>query len=245
MKSKLSLLLLNASSLCQYTRGIDDAATRNPVLLNHLPNGFTANATTQLAGRGRGSNVWVSPPGSLMFSTVLRHSFALAQAAPVVFIQYLVSLAIVEGIKTYEPPYQRLPIKIKWPNDIYARRSNTSHGAPQLGEDDREFVKIGGILVNSTYMGGDYTLVVGVGLNVANGAPTTSLNCLAARTSPALPALQSEKLLARILSCFQALYRQFRQQGWSRELEGKYYNYWLHGYVIIPVGVFLGSCRWV
>ena len=213
---------------------------RNPTLLNSLPNGFTATATTQLAGRGRGSNVWVSPPGSLMFSTVLRVSFAQAETAPVVFVQYLVGLAIVDAIKTYEPAYQRMPIKLKWPNDIYVRRqkniSSSSSSLPsnngetnRSGEEEREYVKIGGILVNSTYTGGDYTLVIGVGLNVANEAPTTSLNALAAEAKPALPPFQTEKLLARILVCFQALYGQFCRQGWSRELEGRYYEYWLHG----------------
>ena len=173
-----------------------------------------------------------------MFSTVLRHSFALAQTAPVVFIQYLVGLAIVDGIRTYEPAYRRMPVKLKWPNDIYALRQASSAGADKdegigKGQEEKKYVKIGGILVNSTYMGGDYTLVIGVGLNVANEAPTTSLNALAGMAAPAspLPPFQSEKLLARILACFQALYGEFCRHGWSRELEGKYYDYWLHGYV--------------
>jgi biotin--protein ligase len=72
---------------------------KNPSLLRNLPNGFTITATTQIAGRGRGNNVWIAPPGALMFSTVLHHSFALSQSAPVVFIQYLAALAIVQGIK--------------------------------------------------------------------------------------------------------------------------------------------------
>ncbi len=182
-----------------------------------------------------------------MFSTVLRHSFALAQSAPVIFVQYLIGLAIVDGIKTYEPlspTYRNLPVKLKWPNDIYARvpassRAKDSKTQPRStsarGEEEKEkeFVKIGGILVNSTYTSGDYTLVVGAGLNVANEAPTTSLNALAAGDSgkPGLPPFQLEKLLARILECFQSLYDQFCREGWSRELEGKYYEYWLHGYV--------------
>jgi biotin--protein ligase len=59
---------------------------KNPTLLDKLPTGTTATATTQVAGRGRGNNVWVSPPGSLMFSTVLRHPMSLSASAPVVFI---------------------------------------------------------------------------------------------------------------------------------------------------------------
>jgi len=91
---------------------------RNTQLLRRLPNGFTATATVQVAGRGRGTNVWVSPAGSLMFSTVIRHPMALMPKAPVVFIQYLAALAIVEGIKTYDKGFQRMPVKLKWPNDI-------------------------------------------------------------------------------------------------------------------------------
>lgn len=95
---------------------------RNTELLRRLPSGFTATATVQVAGRGRGSNVWVSPAGSLMFSTVVRHAVSLTQHAPVVFLQYLAALAIVEGIKNYDVGCQNLPIKLKWPNDICEAR---------------------------------------------------------------------------------------------------------------------------
>ena len=91
---------------------------RNTELLRRLPSGFTATATVQVAGRGRGSNVWVSPAGSLMFSTVVRHQVSLTSHAPIVFLQYLAALAIVEGIKTYDVGYKDMPVKLKWPNDI-------------------------------------------------------------------------------------------------------------------------------
>ena len=91
---------------------------RNTQLLRRLPAGFTATATVQVAGRGRGSNVWVSPAGSLMFSTVVRHPMSVTSKAPVVFLQYLAALAIVEGVHSYDKGYQTLPLKLKWPNDI-------------------------------------------------------------------------------------------------------------------------------
>ena len=91
---------------------------RNTQLLRRLPTGFTATATIQVAGRGRGSNVWVSPAGSLIFSTVVRHPMSLMPHAPVVFLQYLAAMAIVEGIKGYDTGYQNVPVKLKWPNDI-------------------------------------------------------------------------------------------------------------------------------
>lgn len=196
---------------------------KNPRLLSQLPNGFTASATTQVAGRGRGTNVWVSPPGSLMFSTVLRHSMALGNAAPVVFVQYIVALAIVAGIQQYDKGgYDKLAVKLKWPNDIYA----LSPDVTSTGSDRENYVKIGGILVNSSYSGGDYTLVVGVGLNVTNAAPTTSLSQLAARVR--LPAFTLEKLLPSILTHFEALYTRFCRTGWDTQFDKSYYHAWLH-----------------
>jgi biotin--protein ligase len=75
-------------------------------------------ATTQVAGRGRGSNVWVSPAGSLVFSVYTKHPMILGNTAPVVFVQYLAAIAIVEAIQSYGDGYQDVPVKLKWPNDI-------------------------------------------------------------------------------------------------------------------------------
>jgi biotin--protein ligase len=92
--------------------------TRNVKLLSNVPTGFTFTATTQVAGRGRGSNVWVSPAGSLVMSVCMKHPMELSNSAPVVFIQYLAAIAIVEGIQSYDRGYKDLPVKLKWPNDI-------------------------------------------------------------------------------------------------------------------------------
>ncbi|EUC47399.1 hypothetical protein COCMIDRAFT_90241 [Bipolaris oryzae ATCC 44560] len=192
---------------------------KNPSLLRSLPNGFTMTATTQIAGRGRGSNVWVAPRGALMFSTVLHHSFSLSQSAPVIFIQYLAALAIVQGIKGYAPGYEKMPVKLKWPNDIYAQLP---------GSANNPVVKIGGILVNSSYSGSSYDVVTGIGLNLSNALPTTSLNMLASSLSPPLKPLTHEKLLASILAHFETLYASFCHSGFNREMEGKYYDCWLH-----------------
>lgn len=199
---------------------------KNPNWLSHLPIGTTATATTQVSGRGRGTNVWVSPPGSLMFSTVLKHSISLSASAPVVFIQYLAALAIVAGIQSYDRGYDKLPIKLKWPNDIYALD-------PNKDPKEKSYVKVGGILVNSSYSGGDYTLIVGIGLNVANAAPTTSLTQLAAQLK--LQPLTLEKLLASILSQFEALYAKFCVTGFDQRLEKQYYSSWLHSDQVVTL----------
>lgn len=108
---------------------------RNPKLLRKLPSGFTVTATTQVAGRGRGSNVWVSPAGALIFSTVLRHPIAKLQSAPVVFIQYLAAMAVVQGVKSYDEGYEAMPVKVKWPNDVCKFTTLTAN--PLLDTDHR------------------------------------------------------------------------------------------------------------
>jgi biotin--protein ligase len=48
----------------------------------------------------------------------MKHPMELSNSAPVVFIQYLAAIAIVEGIQSYDRGYKGLPVKLKWPNDI-------------------------------------------------------------------------------------------------------------------------------
>ncbi|EFR05115.1 biotin-protein ligase [Nannizzia gypsea CBS 118893] len=195
---------------------------KNSRLLRRLPNGTTATATVQVAGRGRGSNVWVSPPGQLMFSVCVHHPVDKLMLSPVVFIQYLVAMAIVQGVKSYGKGYETLPVKLKWPNDIYA-----------LDPSDptcKTYTKIGGILVNAHYSANEYIAVVGAGLNALNPAPTTSLNallqCFKSTSNPEPPSL--EKLLARILTTFEELYGRFLRTGFDKEFEDMYYSNWLH-----------------
>ena len=53
-----------------------------------------------------------------MFSTVVRHPINILAQAPVVFLQYIAAVAIVEGIQNYDTGFSRMPVKLKWPNDI-------------------------------------------------------------------------------------------------------------------------------
>ncbi|KAH0542169.1 hypothetical protein FGG08_003390 [Glutinoglossum americanum] len=210
---------------------------KNNKLLQLLPTGFTVTATVQVAGRGRGSNVWVSPAGSLIFSTCIRYPMELMTQAPVIFVQYIAAMAVVEGIKSYDTGYRDVPVKLKWPNDIYAEDPS------KPGE--KAYVKIGGILVNSSYSGKEFLSVVGIGLNTTNLAPTTSLNALLAplnttRTlarKPPLGPFTLEKLLARILTIFEEMYTRFLQTGFSRAFEEEYYKNWLHTNQLVTLEV--------
>lgn len=87
-------------------------------MLEQLPTGFTVAATTQVAARGRGTNVFIAPPGCLIFSTIINHPGHLSMSHPIVFFQYLAAIATVEAIQSYDEGYEAMPVKLKWPNDI-------------------------------------------------------------------------------------------------------------------------------
>jgi biotin---protein ligase len=126
---------------------------KNPVFLRSLPSGFVIIATSQANAHGRAGNTWISPKGSLAFSYVMR--LPLKLSSRLVFVQYLVSLAVVEGIRTYAREWEDIDVSIKWPNDIY--------GKPRFAD---RWEKIGGIIVNSTYLQNEYVLVIGIALVV-------------------------------------------------------------------------------
>ncbi|KAG5924861.1 hypothetical protein E4U53_003367 [Claviceps sorghi] len=195
---------------------------KNPKLIARLPTGFTFSASTQVAGRGRGSNVWLAPPGGLMFSTIINHPAYLAASRPVVFLQYIAAIAIVEAIQSYDLGYENLPVKLKWPNDIYALD-------PTKPASSKTYVKIGGILSQCGYADGAYQVVLGIGINATNPRPTTSISdLLPAHATASASTLRLETLLARILTRLESLYALFRREGFTEALERRYYRHWLH-----------------
>lgn len=206
---------------------------KNPSLLSKLPTGFTLTATTQVAGRGRGSNVWVSPAGCLIMSTVINHGSEIATSRPIVFIQYLAAVAIVEAVQSYGPGYGDMQVRLKWPNDIYALD-------PTAEGNEKKYVKIGGILSSCAYSDGQFQVVLGIGINTTNARPTTSLNALvdkinAGRRGSPLPHFSIERLLARILTRLEVLYYDFCRAGFTKDLEERYYRHWLHTNQIVTL----------
>ena len=120
------------------------------------PEGTWLRADRQDGGRGRQGRAWVSPPGNLYASTLVRR-IAIDPPAPTLALVAAVALdSLLQG---WLAPGR---LMIKWPNDLLA-----------------DGAKISGILLE----GVDDAVVVGIGVNLAHhpdaiDRPATSLAAL-------------------------------------------------------------------
>jgi BirA family transcriptional regulator, biotin operon repressor / biotin---[acetyl-CoA-carboxylase] ligase len=118
-------------------------------------------AREQTAGRGRLGHVWVSPPGNLYTSLILRPDCPPRHAAQLGFVA---ALAVGNALDALLP--RRVGLFYKWPNDILVNGR-----------------KIAGILLESEMTNPDKLafLILGVGINLASSPrlteyPATSLS---------------------------------------------------------------------
>lgn len=110
-------------------------------------NGAVILADEQFAGRGQAGSTWTAEPAkNLTFSIIYRSDFLPAAA------QFGLSMAVALGLREAVADLlgEALPIRIKWPNDIYAGDS-----------------KLAGILIENIIQGANLSKsVIGIGLNV-------------------------------------------------------------------------------
>jgi BirA family transcriptional regulator, biotin operon repressor / biotin---[acetyl-CoA-carboxylase] ligase len=104
------------------------------------PHGTVVHADEQTSGRGRLSRRWLSPPGNLYLSIVLRPDVAPARAVEIGFVA---ALAVADAVDALLP--RQVRATLKWPNDVLVNDG-----------------KIAGILVEQT---GD-AIILGIGLDV-------------------------------------------------------------------------------
>ncbi|MDE7022132.1 MAG: biotin--[acetyl-CoA-carboxylase] ligase [Lachnospiraceae bacterium] len=155
------------------------------------PHGTTVIAEKQNAGRGRRGKYWESPPGSAIYMTImLKPDFAPDKAS---MLTLVMALSVAEAITEVTG----LQAGIKWPNDVVVNKK-----------------KVCGILTELN-VETDYIrhVVIGVGINVNNGAPeefpeeiretATSL-----RIEAGTPFSRAE-LLERVLERFEKNYDTF------------------------------------
>jgi BirA family transcriptional regulator, biotin operon repressor / biotin---[acetyl-CoA-carboxylase] ligase len=132
------------------------------------PAGTLVWARAQSAGRGRQGRGWVSPPGNLYASLILRPALPVATAAQLSFVA---ALAVGDACLAQAPG---AAISLKWPNDALLGRR-----------------KLAGILLESQAApsGNLDWVVIGIGINIATYPvdteyPATALTATGADPSP-------------------------------------------------------------
>ncbi|XP_061483664.1 biotin--protein ligase isoform X2 [Rhineura floridana] len=193
--------------------------------------GLIAIAVQQTQGKGRGGNTWLSPVGAALSTLhiIIPLSSQLGQRIP--FIQHLVSLAVVESVRSM-PGYQDIDLRVKWPNDIYYS----------------DLMKLGGVLVNSTLTGDTFHILIGCGFNVNNSNPTICINDLIMEHNKTkntkLRPLSVDCLIARSVTELENLISTFQEKGPNGVLP-MYYKYWIHSGKQVQLGSDEGPIAWI
>jgi BirA family biotin operon repressor/biotin-[acetyl-CoA-carboxylase] ligase len=151
-------------------------------------------AGEQTQGRGRRGRLWLSPPGNLYLSLIMRPAASPTRAAQLGFVA---ALALAEGIAALCGP--RLAISCKWPNDVLAAGR-----------------KLAGILLESEIADNDAVdfVVIGTGANLAFAPrnveyPATSLAELG------FPEIGPARLLQEYVGRFDGWARVWRRDGFA------------------------------
>jgi BirA family biotin operon repressor/biotin-[acetyl-CoA-carboxylase] ligase len=156
--------------------------------------GTIVSARRQTAGRGRRGRTWLSPPGNLYASFVLRSCSPAARAAQLGFVA---ALAVGDALREVAPGCPR--IAYKWPNDV------------MIGGG-----KIAGLLLEAESGAGAVVdwLVLGIGINLVAapaGTESPAISLVAACGTAPPPAAMLERLAARL----DARLRQWRIDGFA------------------------------
>ncbi|KAI9918773.1 hypothetical protein PsorP6_012046 [Peronosclerospora sorghi] len=191
------------------------------------PAGIICYTELQSSGKGRGTNTWSSPEGCLTFS----FQSVFVDGTTLAFVQYLVALAIIKAVETVHSSElgNAGSVRIKWPNDIYANQ-----------------VKIGGILCQSEYHNGLFSVttgafwyirdlqlclnrklsLAGIGINIFNRSPTICLqDVLSTKESPCT--VTKEEFLAAFCNVYEPMEKVFLEKGFEPFMTS-YLARWLH-----------------
>ncbi|HVA13049.1 MAG TPA: biotin--[acetyl-CoA-carboxylase] ligase [Stellaceae bacterium] len=151
------------------------------------PAGTLVWARTQSSGRGRQGRAWISPPGNLYASLILRPAVPVAIAAQLGFVA---ALAVGDACLAEASD---AAIAFKWPNDVLVAGR-----------------KLAGILLESQSRadGSLDWLVLGIGLNLATypvevDYPATALSASGVDAAP-------EEMLAALARTFLRWYERWR-----------------------------------
>jgi BirA family biotin operon repressor/biotin-[acetyl-CoA-carboxylase] ligase len=149
------------------------------------PEGLCVVAREQTEGRGRQQRQWVSPvDAGLYFSIVLRPRFAM-RAWPLITL--MAALAVADALANA----CGLSVDIKWPNDIYAQGR-----------------KLCGILAETVETETGRACVLGIGINLNDGALPSDLRSIATSVEALTGrAVEVESLLRALTNAIGERYR--------------------------------------
>lgn len=153
--------------------------------------GTIVQALRQTAGRGRQGNHWMSEPGNLYMSMILRPQVSAAQSGQ---LSFLAAVALAQTVQFLLPPAAE--IALKWPNDLL------------IGGR-----KAAGILLEAESVSGKAAvdwLVLGIGLNLRH-APEGAVSLLEAGAENIDLTAARDVLVGNVL----ALYRRWQQEGFA------------------------------
>jgi BirA family biotin operon repressor/biotin-[acetyl-CoA-carboxylase] ligase len=157
------------------------------------PEGTVVIAEQQTHGRGRHGRSFVSPPGGIYLSLLLRPHLPVQRLPQ---LTLLVAVAVAEAITEVSA----LPVRLKWPNDV------------EIYEK-----KIAGILIESVIQATLPTaLIVGIGINVNTTLAQLPQELHARVTSLFLTAghlFARPPLIVLLLAHLERLYRTFQHAG--------------------------------
>lgn len=125
-------------------RDLAELIQQEDIAGNELPEFLMLRADYQTAGRGQGTNRWLSSPKkNLLCSIYFRPPLPANR-------QFIFNEYFALAVRQFLLPYCKKDVKIKWPNDIYV-----------------DGKKIAGILIEHSVMGDTLRhTIAGIGLNV-------------------------------------------------------------------------------
>jgi BirA family transcriptional regulator, biotin operon repressor / biotin---[acetyl-CoA-carboxylase] ligase len=158
------------------------------------PPGTLVWALEQTAGRGRRGRLWVSPPGNLYTSLILRPDCQMDQAPQLGFVA---ALAVGGALRAISPRIKQLAYK--WPNDVL------------IGGR-----KVAGVLLEMELgtAGSPGFLVVGVGVNLVAAPQNTEFPATSV-VDEGLDAIPPEVMLEQFIQHFQSWEARWRLEGFA------------------------------
>jgi BirA family biotin operon repressor/biotin-[acetyl-CoA-carboxylase] ligase len=165
-----------------------DAARRAVNDGESLP--FAVVAETQVAGRGRSSHSWASPPGGLWLT--------LALAVPEIEVVRQAAMVAAHAVSIAIERETSVATQVKWPNDLLCGGR-----------------KVCGILAESLVLSDSTTLLIGIGLNVNNPSPSEQLPRMTSLRRELGHPVSLDRLTTVVLDLLVTDMRQLAEQGFS------------------------------